>query len=210
MKRVLLASVAFVASPAHALRFQCVDLGYIYNSYSVAGAVNDARTVVGSTGGNRAPIFWTQETGMRRMGPAMRSFHKGYATGVNESGTVVGWVDWADAAMDYEQPFVWRKETGFKRLDTLNGFHGSASGINESGEACGYNISDSLFWDAKGNAQVIARLEPRWGGSATGINDSGEVCGYAGTGPGPLAKVHGFRWSAAEGTSDLGLLPFCD
>lgn len=198
------------ASSAFAVRYECVDLGAVLQGNARAMALNDTGMVVGSTGINdRAPAYWTAATGMQRLGPGSASLRRGLATGVNDSGLVVGYVDWyMGGSVKNQQPFSWKLGKGYKILETAGSSWSFPQAVNSSGTACGYIATPetACTWDAEGRITLLGRLDPDFGSGATDINDQGEVCGTASTPPMP-GYPRAFRWTPSEGMKNLGVLP---
>jgi probable HAF family extracellular repeat protein len=127
------------------------------------------------------------------------------ATGINNSGQVVGW-SYVNAAND-RHAFLYTQSTGMTDLGTLGGNNSIAFGINDSGEVVGESDTDGddntrAFLYTRAAGMTDLGVLPGYATSyATAINDSGEVVGYSQTASG---LDNAFLYSAATGMIDLG------
>ena len=102
------------------------------------------------------------------------------ASGINQSGTVVG--DSSVASGNF-RGFVWNPQSGMLELGTLGGLNSHATGINQSGEVIGHASLASGYEHAFSALGAIMTDLGTLGGSsyAYGINDSGTIVGYSWT-----------------------------
>jgi len=102
------------------------------------------------------------------------------ASGINQSGTVVG--DSSVASGNF-RGFVWNPQSGMLELGTLGGLNSHATGINQSGEVIGHASLASGYEHAFSAVGAIMTDLGTLGGSsyAYGINDSGTIVGYSWT-----------------------------
>ena len=100
------------------------------------------------------------------------------ASGINQSGTVVG--DSSLASGNF-RGFVWNQQSGMVELGTLGGLDSHATGINQSGEVIGHASLASGYEHAFSAVGAVMTDLGTLGGSsyAYGINDSGTIVGYS-------------------------------
>jgi hypothetical protein len=126
------------------------------------------------------------------------------ATGLNDSGQVVGW-GWSPGNGYSTGPFIWTAITGFQELAGYAALYGDggAWGINASGQVVGTGPV-AWIWSAFNGTSVIPQLPNATAFQALRINDSGVVVGRTQIAP----DNHGgmFRWSPQTGTEDLNAL----
>ena len=131
-------------------------------------------------------FLWDSTNGMQALGSLGGD---SYATGINDSGQVVGWSYLADQQTSHT--FVWTSATGMVDIGTPGGPESIAEGINSAGNVVGFGM------DADGK-QVAFYWTPADGflnfshGGAYGINDSNEVTGQRPIGG---SSNHAFLWS---------------
>jgi fibronectin-binding autotransporter adhesin len=186
------------------------DLGSLpggnFNNY--ASAINNAPTptVVGYSGtlsGYDQAFSYTSPGPMTDLGSLPGGLGS-YATGINDSGTVVGYARIAndDHAFSYSDGTM-------TDLGTLGGTSSYAFGINDSGTVVGYSHTPLGYFhafsdptDTPGAMVDLGTLPGGLQSFAEGINNSGTVVGEAGTSGG---SYHAFSYS--DGTmTDLGTL----
>lgn len=118
-------------------------LGTLNGWSSSASAINDAGTVVG-TSGTRA-FVWDAEGGMRSIG-TLPGFEcddepcEGWssASDINEDGVIVGTSTFFDSGMPQGAPFVYDAVSGIRRLPIDAGPDGEATAINDAGTIVGW------------------------------------------------------------------------
>ena len=156
---------------------ETTDLGTLGGNDAEALAVNDAGVIVGGSttrAGVNRPFLW--DGVMRDLGlPAGGTW--GRATGLNNTGTVVGEV----AVNGYFRPYIWTSTTGPRTLpvpaDKLNGY---ASAVNDGGTVVGsYGPGQNLHAAIWQNG-VLIDIHPVSGGTsdAFSISAAGDVVGY--------------------------------
>jgi probable HAF family extracellular repeat protein len=175
---------------------------------SVPLGINDAGMVAGRNDQGNA-VIWSASGGMVTINSAVSA-----ATGINNSGQVVGWYGnnyWGPA-----EAFFWSKATGF--IDIGPGFAGDTSrsiAINDNGLVVGWynnqgDCVDVFVWSkATGRKDLHLGLPP---GPLAGeqdnyvpqaaVNNQGQAMGvWEDSG----ADAHAFLWRQATGTIDLPL-----
>jgi uncharacterized membrane protein len=189
--------------------FTNLDLGD--NKYGSALGMNDAHTGVGiviGSGGSPKPAEWAADGSLTVLGlPDWRAYSSGYATGVNASGTVVGFANLtaheADGWHTYADPWVRTADGGFAHLAHLSGNPALTQprAINDADVVVGDSLtgagaSHAVSWDADTGAVTDLGVLPGQGSSsAHGINSSGEIVGVSGD--------DAFAWTQADGMHRL-------
>ncbi len=165
-------------------------LGNLGGSLSYAYAVNDSGQTVGSSTLNNQfqhyshATLWARgvATDLGTLGGVSGTARGSYATGINASGTIVGFSDTASSGAQHAA--LWRGSTLID-LGTLGGDSSAAYGISAAGRVVGQS-------DIAGNAALHATL---WDGptaidlgtlggnssAAFGINTAGQVVGTSQT-----------------------------
>ncbi len=155
-----------------------------------------------------APVRWDADGSITRL-PTVPGWPMGSATGINDSGEVVG-----EARVPWFLPTPlpgtppggaarWDPEGNVADLGTLPGAtHSAANAINERGQVAGtayfglsMNQHNAVRWQADGS---ITDLGP---GQANAINNAGQVVGWS------FTHESGFRavlWGPDGSTTDLG------
>lgn len=155
--------------------------------------LNDAGTVVGCSDGR--PALWNAQGVRRLLGPA------GCATGINEAGVVVGYVE----RFTLRTAFRWTADGGLEDLGTLGGAESEARDVNEAGDVTGWAEARSgerraFVWTAEGGMQAVdasAASEGRF------INRAREVAGQSTRD----TASHATRWSGAEARARVARAP---
>ena len=181
------------------------DLG-LSGANAAAAAMNDSGEVVGAgnpegSGAVQAFVFGPG-TGVQCRGS--RGGVLSAASGVNESGTVVGL---SYTAAKTQHAFLWTPESGMEdltpQLQSIGG--ATAVGVNSANEVAGYYFSNgdrnpvAFLWTAAGGLQNLAPA----GAIALGINDAGTIVGQA---PNARGFKHACAWSSTGQMTDLGTL----
>jgi probable HAF family extracellular repeat protein len=184
------------------------DLGTLGGNDAVAGIINEAGQVAGTSYTNtipnpttgipsQDPFFW--ENGrMVDVGNLGGTF--AYAEFMNNRGQVIGQSTLAGNTVTH--PFFWDRGR-LTDIGTFGGTYGEAHSINDAGEVVGLaNLADdqshhAFFW----KRGVLTDLGTLGGNSnAWAINSSGQVVGAAVTMAG---LVHAFLWERGSGMVDL-------
>ena len=126
------------------------------------------------------------------------------ASGINDSGQVVGW---SDAALDFHA-VLWNGGI-IQDLGTLSGNYSYAYGINDSDQVVGYSANTAgnphaVLWH-NGSFQDLGTLDSSYSYSysyAYGINESGQVVGNSTS---ASSGHHAFLWNNGS-MQDLGTL----
>lgn len=161
------------------------DLGFT----GIPVAINDAGQIAGNyDGSNTHAFFWTAATGLQDIGTLGGCCTQ--ATGMNNSGQVVGWSFTASAD---QHPFLWTQAGGMTDL----AFAGQASAINNAGQVVGYyyngSTSRAFQWTATSGLQDLG-TDDGYASGAFSINDRGWVIGEA---------DYFFLWSQGTGLINL-------
>lgn len=122
------------------------------------------------------------------------------ATGINESGVVVGWAQTATTT----HAFRWTSGTGMVDLGTFGGSGSNAADVNDAGAIAGSastvaGDSHAFRWTSGGGMVDLGTL----GGTtsrALKISEAGAVIGTSTVASG---ATHGFYWDATNGMVDL-------
>lgn len=183
------------------------DLG---GNHTSASGLNEAGTLVGtseidsSTGTSHA-VCWTLLGGTVDLHPTSTTANRSAASGINDSGQMIGKLVWADGR---ERAIIWPVGSYPFLLPTLGGTWSDAYAINNAGQV----IGDSTTSDGKGHAFLwsqqggIVDLGALAGGrsEARALNALGEVAGisdFDSTG-----TDHAVFWGTDHSTVDLGTL----
>ena len=138
-----------------------------------------------------------------------------YATGINDSGQVVG--NSSYTANGFDHPFLYSNGT-MQDLGTLGGIDGYAEGINDSGQVVGYSETVINNIDAYVYSGGTMQSLGSFGDIATAANRAGEVVGggyfaqggasyaflYSGSTVQSLGTIPGGHSSLATGVNDAG------
>jgi probable HAF family extracellular repeat protein len=181
---------AFVWSPGYGM----MDLGTLGGTFSVAIAVNANGQIIGAStvdGDTETHGFsWTVEDGMLDLGTVA-------PVAVNSQGQIAGYNGHA---------LVWSPGSGW--LDLGNAGHrlASAVGLNDSGEVA-IATSDpaptrGILWTVEEGFTIIPPIGPG-NSTASAVNNAGQIIGSSEFG---AFCCHGYVWSPASGTIDLGNL----
>jgi probable HAF family extracellular repeat protein len=197
---VLLTFACLASAQSYLVR----NLGSFGGELSGATAINDLGQVAGYSavvsGGHNHAFLWTMSGGLRDLGTLAGDFDS-EATGLNNSGTVVG--DSSDSSTS--RAFVWTEAGGMQDLGNLGGTSAYATAVNNSGQVAGFSFMSTgaqhaFLWSDATGMRDLGTL----GGSfsmACGVNDSGEVVGYS-----TLSDErtnHLFRWTETTGMQDV-------
>jgi probable HAF family extracellular repeat protein len=183
---------------------------------SYAQAVNADGQVVGyatDSGGIEHAFLYSAGTGMQDLGVVLGA-SRSWATGINGSRQVVGYLSYSDAGSDNYTGFLYSVPDGVKNLGTLDGgTYSVALGINTFGQVVGY--ADN----SKGDRRAVSLAGPddklkdlgTLGGRSSvasaidnhGI-DTGQIVGWSETSTG---RTHAFLFTVSGGMQDVGTLP---
>ena len=161
-----------------------------------AAGVNASGDVVGysqpiANGSVVNPIEWLPDGTAINLGQ-LSGFPSSEATGINDSGTIVGTS--SGGPNQAETAFVDTDGTGLTQLGDSDST--AAVAINDAGDVVGEDFYDAtpVVW-SNGVEMDTPLLEGAEGGFATGINSNGDVVGYGDIGPDGQTD-DGFLWSA--------------
>lgn len=169
-----------------------LDIGSI-GEFSVALAMNDARTVVGYSGSFGLPdqLFafrWTRATGIRDLGvpPGPNTS----AQDINAAGHIVGG----------SPAFLWTPERGPIYIGPNTGERSTATKINDKDVVIGFiakspTTAHGFIWSWHTGLFEIGRDKPDLATSANDVNNLGQVVGAIGD--------RAYIWSRAQGVVDL-------
>jgi probable HAF family extracellular repeat protein len=177
--------------------------------WSAAYGINAAGTIVGDgqlADGSFRAIVWSPADSAIVLGTFGGTSSQ--ATGVNDSGEVVGF---ASEASGYQHAFSMVDDL-MADLGTLGGGSSYAYGVNESGEVVGYSwLADGdqhAFLDTGGTMLDLNSLIPANSGwellTAYGINDAGQITGE-GLYDGQLCAF--LLTDPPAGPADIGAVP---
>jgi probable HAF family extracellular repeat protein len=131
-------------------------------------------------------FIWDSANGLRALGSLGGD---SYATGINDSGQVVGYSYLSDQFTTHS--FIWTEASGMVDIGGPGGFESIALAINSAGNICGLgtdtqNRQVAFYWTPSGGFNVFTN------GGAYGINNHNEV-----TGQFPIGGTanHAFVWS---------------
>jgi probable HAF family extracellular repeat protein len=184
--------------------YSVVDLGTLGGNLSNALAVNDVGQVAGFAdlgNGNQRAFTWSKTQGMKSLPLLHGGDGTSIATGINNSGEVVG--------ISGGSAFAWTKSGGIQDVGNLGGSVAHAYGINNLGEVVGDSllVGDSeqhaFLWSSSGGMEDLGTL----GGVAStayAVNDAEQVVGASLLSDG--ITQHAFLWTRAGGMQDLGTL----
>lgn len=172
---------------------------------SRAFGINDAGHAVGemSFGALREATLW--DASSRQGLGTLSNNGSSVGFGVNNAGMVAGWSD-SDAGT---RAFAWTSGAGMTSLGTLpGGTQTRAYAINSWGAIAGWGTTpdgDRGFIADGGGLTPIPTIDPGTGRTrAFGISNNGWVVGDTRD---PVQGDVAFVWSAADGTTSLGMLP---
>jgi probable HAF family extracellular repeat protein len=155
-------------------------------------------------------FLWSSSGGMQDLGTLNGTFS--IAFGANNSGEVAGYSADSQGVLT---AFLWTQSTGMTALGGLPGAtYSYAFGVNSHGTVAGSSSAASgkifaVLWTKSGSKYKIQKLPslPRAALTLGGaLNDGNEVAGLYFFGKG-AQYYHGFLWTKARGTVDLGTLP---
>jgi len=175
-----------------------VDLTPTAGVTSVATGVNASDRIVGHqtdatsttaftwTAADGLTVLWTMpDTTAVPIGPTV----SGYIVGLSDNGGAMGVsLRMPDGTVVDAEPFA-----GVSSVVVVD--------LNDQGQMVGIADGEAILWQVGQPHTPLGDL----GGKATptGINDAGTVVGYSETATG---EVRAFRWTAASGMTDLGVL----
>jgi probable HAF family extracellular repeat protein len=190
------------------------DLGALYGgAISSAAAVNDKGVAVGASqftnGGAifHAVVFKGRAIADIGFLPDWGNY--GFATGINNHGTVVGYSS-PSRGSTYARAFQWTNKVGMQDLGTLGGQYSLATSINNTGlitgrsqVPTGFGPSHAFLWSPADGMRDLGTIG---GDSSSGefINDKGHVVG-ASTTNGFDNRNHAFLYGDGK-MRDLGSL----
>lgn len=146
----------------------------LFRYSSQARDVNGSGVVAGSssTGNGRHAVIWRDgvPSDLGTLGGPVS-----FASGINDSGAVVGQSNPAGPDSGSYHAFLWEPSVGMRDLGTLGGNWSSAIDVNNAGQVVGSAATASgelhaVLW----TAGTITDLGP---GAAIGINDHGQIVG---------------------------------
>jgi subtilisin family serine protease len=196
---------------------------------SVLG-LNDSREAAGilyDDAGSIVPAMWAADGTMTAIGmPGWRAYTLGFATGINNAGTVTGFAELRQKEADglwhqYHEGYTYTRTGGFSKLADLsdNPAQTQPLAINAAGATVGDSLtsegfSHAVMWNGAGAVNDLGVLPGQATSSAKGINASGEVVGVSGddafvwTASGGMKRLpdFGFNASAVKVTDDGWIL----
>jgi len=186
------------------------DLGTLGGNDAVAGIINEAGQIAGTSYTNTVPnpttgipsqdpFFWERGR-MVDVGNLGGTF--AYASYMNGSGQVVGLSTLAGDAVSH--PFSWQRGR-LTDLGTFGGSYGEAFSVNNAGDVVGRanlagdQVHHAFLW-SKGKLTDLGTLGATGNSTAWAINSSGQVIGAS---IAPFGAVHAFLWEKGSGMVDL-------
>lgn len=218
------AMVLTTASLAAAQTYSVTDVGVLSGDNESSGFwINNLGDVVGCsdtetaegypctglTAGQRA-FYWSKSGGMKDLGTLSGGTVSG-ASGVNDSGTVVGYSNIKGQPATNFVAFQWTASGGMVNLGTLSGGSSSAAfEVNSAGEVAGDSFIsngtvDATSWTNK-KIRNLGGLPRSIFTAGLDINDNGYIVGESVFTYGPPFESHGFLWNGST-MKDLGTLP---
>ena len=196
-------------SAASAAYYSITDLGGLQGgTFSQALAVNNRGTVVGvadTSAANYVPFSYSGST-LSYLGSLGNAAGYGYALGINDAGTIVGYSFTMPGTASPYHAFIYAGGV-MADIGTLGGTTSSANGINNNGIVVGSSatLGDTAHHAFTYSAGVMTDMGTLGGANsqATAVNASGAAAGFSST-AGDLA-THAFLYSAGLLT-DLGTL----
>ncbi len=153
-----------------------IDLGTLGGPSAIAMALNEAGQIVGysrlSTSSNTSHAVRWHNGAITDLTPDLAASDTSWATGINESGQIVG-------NINYTQAFLW--ENGERRmlLGRLGGGSSFASDINDDGVAVGSSLGRPIKWQDDVMTD-LGLLDGDEDGGAAAINSVGQIVGSSG------------------------------
>ncbi|MCF8142967.1 MAG: hypothetical protein K9N21_03505 [Deltaproteobacteria bacterium] len=148
---------------------------------SYAFGINSLGDVVGNSGSPSRAFIWNSVEGMKDLGSLDEEGWRYYATGINDSGEVVGYIN---TFSDEYRAFLWEKGAGMTLL--LGEGESLAFGINNHGDVVGaqgtlIGIEGKAYLWKAGQRIDLNHAIPVDSGwelrEARGITDGGHICG---------------------------------
>lgn len=142
------------------------------------------------------PFLWNPITGMQDLGTLGGGIS--FATGINDSGQVVGTSSLAGNASNHI--FIWQQSTGMVDIGSLGGCCSDGNAINNLGDVVGDSADvngriNIVYWSPAGGFVSLGSTSHLVTNSAYGVNDQSEVTGVHCTGP---STCIAFIWSPAH------------
>lgn len=177
------------------------------------GVSGDGSTVVGDEHGGSnggGPFRWTTVGGLQGLGPSL-PWTTSYITGVSgDSATLIGF---GQAVNGHFYGFTWTSAGGMQLLDPLDQFgEDTPASVSRDGSvAVGTFFPGGAFrWSSIGGMQNLGTFPGQIYAQALDVSDDGSVVvGSSGTWTTSTGWFYldAFRWTAAGGMQDLGLMP---
>jgi probable HAF family extracellular repeat protein len=179
--------------------------GFPGSDASVANAINEGGTVVGSSNMAVAvrAFLWTRQDGFSDLG-TLPGDSSSEAWGINRHNEVVG----QSSGPDGIEAVFWDRDGSIQRLGRLrSGDHSRAYAVNEGGDVVGSSgkagFNRAFLWTRGSGMEDLGAIAGNDQSFATAINNSGEVVGYSSGAMGDRA----FLWSRNGGMTSLGTFP---
>jgi probable HAF family extracellular repeat protein len=211
---------------AWAQTYTITDIGVLKSDNESSGFwINSSGAVVGcsdtansdgypctGTGAGQHAFYWTKSGGLKDLGTLPGGNISG-AIGINDAGQVVGYSNTSTGLLTQYNfiAFEWTSSGGMVNLGKLSGGESScAFEINSSGVIAGDSFATKTVVYAASwtdnKIKSLGDLPDSIFTAALDINDSDEIVGESVLAYSPIFTSHAFRWTAAAGLKDIGML----
>jgi probable HAF family extracellular repeat protein len=181
--------------------YTLTDVGMLAEGTDTWGtAINNLGQVVGHSSPLQRAFLWDSGklTELDTLGGDSNA-----ASGINDSGQVVGWSTLAPGDPYTRHPFLWDSTQGTQDLGTLGGIFSGASAINNAGQVVGGAGNGHAFLWQDGTLTDLFPGDRRFS-AATAINHGGDVAGAFND---PIGDQHAAIWyDGVPVPQDLGTL----
>jgi probable HAF family extracellular repeat protein len=165
---------------------------------SLGGAINDAGTIVGYSGGAASQVFrWNRTEGLRPLGTLFDEFFT-LGSDINAAGHIVGASPFTPLRPAHA--FLWTPREGLLDLGTGTGNRSRAAKVNDRDMVIGQvidfgSIDHGFIWTREAGLTEIGAESPALGTAAYDLNNLGQVVGAFGQ--------RAYVWTRGQGVVDL-------